>query len=72
MLALFVRPYLSDDQHGYQVGKGTLTAWASVVQKLKEPNIYEFDLKQFFPRVNTQYLSRKLLEDCGMPVAEVY
>jgi len=72
MLAIYVRPLIHPSQHGYQAGKGVLTAWEEIVSKLNSPNIYEFDLKQFFPRVSTQYLSRYLLERASMPLKEVY
>jgi len=45
----FIKPKLSPRQHGYQPGKGSLTAWRDIFARLKSsPNIYEFDLKDFF------------------------
>jgi len=45
----YVKPHISDRQHGYQPGKGTLTAWRDIFSRIKTAeNIYEFDLKNFF------------------------
>jgi hypothetical protein len=71
ILSLFLRPYLSPHQHAYIKGRGVLTAWADVVERLASKDIYEFDLKGFFPSVNTQFLSLVLRLECNMPRLEI-
>jgi hypothetical protein len=43
---------LSDVQHGFRPGRGTLSAWKVLLERvLPARNIYEYDLKAFFDRV---------------------
>jgi hypothetical protein len=60
ILILWLEPYWQEQQHGYFPRKGTLTAWREIMKRINEPNIYEFDLKQFFPSVEIQYVSKML------------
>lgn len=66
-LTQFLRDELEDWNHGYQPGRGTLTAWKDWLLKVrKAKNIYEFDFKQFFPSVRATDVS-EYLEYRGVP-----
>lgn len=48
-------------QHGFRPGRGTLTCWREILSRvIQHKNIYEYDLKQFFPSVSLWYIERKL------------
>lgn len=54
-------------QHGFLPHRGTGTAWKEILTKvIPSSNIYEFDLKQFFPSVNVEELQKALIKD-GLP-----
>jgi hypothetical protein len=72
LLRLFIQPYIPEEQHAYQTGKGVVTAWEELMKIKDKPDIYEFDLKQFFPSVSNQYISKILHQKLNMPVGEVY
>jgi len=58
----FMRSYLLSSQHGFIKGRGTLTAWAEVFQKvIQHKYIWECDLAQFFPSVSHLALINPLL-----------
>lgn len=65
--AIWLEPFWEEGQHGYYPGKGTLTAWREILKKLSAKDIFEFDLKQFFPSVEIQALT-KILIDMGIGV----
>jgi len=66
-LMIFLQDQISDDQHGFYKGRGTKTAWEAVLTKvIDSPNIYEFDLKGFFPSVNVGYCVN-ILRNLGLP-----
>lgn len=65
-LTIWLEPKWQKEQHGYFPGKGVLTAWVSILKKIKEDNIYEFDLKQFFPSVPIGAVTN-ILTEYGMP-----
>jgi len=49
-------------QHGYQSGKGVVTAWDYVLKfVIKSPYIFEFDLKNFFGSLNPDKLITELM-----------
>jgi hypothetical protein len=61
------RGLIHEDQHGFRPGRGTMTAWKVVLEKvIKARDIYEFDIKQFFDSVCLEYLNAKLYEK-GVP-----
>ena len=61
ILQLWFCDYIPINQHGFQPGKGTATAWSNLLTKvLPSANIYEFDLSKFFDSVNLDYLLRLL------------
>lgn len=63
MLQLFLEDKLLDTQHGFIVGRGTLTAWREIFAKIiKAKYIYECDLEQFFPSVDLKRISEVLTE----------
>jgi len=71
-LYIFVESYVLPSQHGFIPGKGTLTAWKEIVDKvLDSPWIYECDLEQFFPSVHSNEISKVLIE-LDMPKRWVY
>ncbi len=54
-------------QHAYFPGKSIVTAWREILPKLESsPNVYEFDLKEFFPSVDLLHNRRRLIES-GIP-----
>lgn len=58
---MFILPGISDSQHGFQPGKGTMTAWREIISKvINSPDIYEFDLEKFFDQVNLNTILRRL------------
>jgi hypothetical protein len=60
-------PKLPRDQHAYQPGKGTWTAWRKLLDRaLSKPNIYEFDLSNFFGNIDLGY-NKKALVEMGIP-----
>lgn len=65
-LIIWLERVWNKEQHGYFPERGTMTAWKSILEKIGRPTIYEFDLKQFFPNVEIQYITRKL-QSTGMP-----
>jgi hypothetical protein len=57
------RNLMSDSQHGFRPERGTLTAWKKILTEvINQPDIYEFDLKQFFPSVNLDAISSLLIK----------
>lgn len=72
-LVSFVK--ISPHQHGFQPFKGTNSAWKDILlEGINANDIFEFDLKQFFPSVSLPLASRILSESLGMPehVARFY
>lgn len=73
ILRWYIQPHIPSSQHGYIANRGILTAWEEIVNKvINQPDIYEFDLKQFFPSVSTSYISKLLQERCHLPIKEIY
>jgi len=66
VLIVWFRMGTDPNQHAYFPGKGVHTAWLALLDRLDECNIYEFDLKSFFPSVNLKENSR-LLSKLGVP-----
>jgi len=57
-------------QHGFYKGRGCKTAWEEVLTKvLKSKDIYEFDLKGFFPSVEVRESLTLLEKEFGLPAA---
>ena len=62
MLVEILRDKIPSSQHAYLPGKGTKTAWTSVLEKIdKYKYIYETDLKAFFDTVNIHGIFELLL-----------
>jgi hypothetical protein len=57
---------INPNQHGFQPGKGTLTAWKQIISEVIEAeNIWEFDLVKFFDEIKVQAILDRLIEkDC--------
>jgi hypothetical protein len=65
---LVIKIDLDNSQHGFRPGRGTLTAWKSVLKDvLPSPHIYEFDLKQCFPSISLPRLEYNLREIHKIP-----
>ena len=48
ILTVWLSLYIPDSQHGFYPGRGTGTAWKTILSEvLASPNIYEFDLRKF-------------------------
>lgn len=70
-MQIWLRPYSHPNQHGFQHGKGTDTAWKEIhATVLTSPDIYEYDLKKYFDSINLDYL-QSLLERLGIPTSLV-
>lgn len=66
-LMIYLQKEIPNFQHGFYKGRGTKTAWESVLTKVVyAKSIYEFDLEQFFPSVNASQMSY-MLSQAGMP-----
>lgn len=71
-MSQYLRKSFLPSQHGFIPGKGTLTAWREIFDKVINSDfIYECDLKQFFPSVNVAKISDILIE-LGVPKRTVY
>jgi len=66
ILVIYLEPTWPKNQHGYFPRKGTLTVWREILRRISSPDIYEFDLKQFFPSVEIQAIS-KILRNLETP-----
>ena len=67
LLVVWLSPYQSKSQHGFWPERGTTTAWKELhTQAINKSNIYEFDLKKFFDKINLTYL-RNVLHTTGIP-----
>jgi len=63
ILVIYLTAYIGEYQHAYRPGKGVLTAWKDLKEALKDPKwefVYEFDLKGFFPSLNTSFFTHEL------------
>lgn len=69
-LTMWLEPFWISGQHAYFPGKGTITAWKEILSKIGSKQIYEFDLKQFFPSVEIQEVSNRLRK-FGLPETAV-
>lgn len=71
-LTIFLTPHLLPSQHGFIPGRGTLSAWKEIMDKvINKAYIYECDLKQCFPSVNVTHVTDQL-EAIGMPKRTLY
>jgi len=63
----FLRDLYLPSQHGFIKGRGTMTAWQEIFEKvLSSRYIFESDLKQFFPSVKHYGISMSLMFS-GLP-----
>lgn len=61
ILLVWLSSFQHKNQHGFIPKRGTDSAWKHIYEKvLSSRNIYEFDLKEFFDRVNLDYLGNIL------------
>ena len=53
MIVVFCENRLKPSQHGFLPGKGVITAWREIFEKvINSPDIFEFDLEKFFDKVD--------------------
>lgn len=72
MLQIFLEEKIGDRQHGFQPGRGTMTAWMSVLQSIhKYKYVYEIDLKQCFPSISVVKVT-ETLANLGVPLGTCY
>ena len=71
MMTIFLKDQIPSNFHGFVPNKGTLTAWRELSKMINMKYIYEFDLKQFFPSVPVNEVTKKLL-NLGIPKTTVY
>lgn len=68
-LYLGIRDKIPASQHGFQMGKGTLTAWKEFFElAVHKRNIYEFDLEKFFDTVDLKALCKVLNTKYQVPL----
>lgn len=66
-MMIFLEGRIGQSQHAYQRGKGVITAWQELHKLLdRAVSIFEFDLKGFFPSLNTGYVV-DILVKMGLP-----
>lgn len=71
ILRFLVKTYIPSSQHAYMPKRGVITAWKDIINNVLEaPDIYEFDLKQFFPNVKTDYIIKTLRREFHLPKEE--
>lgn len=72
MLVEMLRMEIGKDQHGYIPGRGTKTAWQSIIKKCnKFKFIYETDLKGFFDNISVPEIM-KVIERTNPPKGIFY
>lgn len=72
ILLVFTSIYQHPSQHGFIPNRGTDTAWKEIHSKIiNKSNIFEFDLKEFFDRVQLDYLC-SILQKMEIPSSLVY
>lgn len=72
ILQLVINSSVAPNQHAYVPGRGVLTAWQQLTEKLNtDEDIYEFDLKGFFDNVNTKAVMDVLHKDFNLPYDEL-
>jgi hypothetical protein len=63
-----VKDKMPNSQHGFQPGKGTLTAWKDFFERAcHKQNIIEFDLEKFFDTVNLKKLFHSAMMKYQIP-----
>lgn len=68
LLRFFLLEYIPQSQHAYMAGRGVITAWKEVIEKvINSRDIYEFDLKGFFDSVNPMYITEMLKSEFSLP-----
>lgn len=59
VLSVYMQERMPKCQHGFMPGRGTLTAWVDILNKVeKYPDIWEFDLSKFFDCVSLKWNQR--------------
>jgi len=67
-LVLRFNDRISDNQHGFRPGRGTLTAWKEILlNHSRYRYIYEMDYKKFFDSLNQSMISETLLLHYKVP-----
>jgi len=67
-LVIFTNHLIGTSQHGFRPGRGTLTAWKTLLSDvIKSDNIWEFDLKQCFPSISLPRLGHRLEKVYNLP-----
>jgi hypothetical protein len=67
LLSIFLQDHQPANQHGFWKGRSPITAWTQIINEaLNAPDIYEFDLKNFFPSVKLKKI-QYCLEDLRVP-----
>lgn len=61
ILKIWLQDFYPKEQHGFFPGRGTLTAWRSIIEHaFPSRNITGFDLKTFFDGLSLKYISKQL------------
>jgi len=67
VLVVWFRMGSDPHQHAYKPKSGVHTAWKDLLERVENPNIYEFDLESFFPSVSLRGMRDILIQELGMP-----
>jgi len=60
--------HFHDAQHGFRPNRGTKTAWMHILSNvIPSKDIFEFDLKSFFDKVNLDYIATTMV-DLKIPI----
>jgi len=43
--------YIGSNQHGFRPGRGTMTAWKAILERISSRDIYEYDYRGFFDSI---------------------
>jgi len=66
-LVMRLKERISQNQHGFVPGRGTMTAWKQILEEVVESkDIYEVDLKNAFNSISTKHIA-KTLNKHGLP-----
>lgn len=67
VLVVWFRIGSDPHQHAYKPKQGVHTAWKDLLERIDNPNIYEFDLESFFPSVSLKGMRDILIQELGIP-----
>jgi len=68
MFSIWTHTWMPKSQHGFISGRGTLTAWRDLLSRINSaPHIYEYDLSDWFNKVQHEYVDHCLANFLSVP-----